>query len=159
MDRAVSVAEYRALAEFRYQIRRFLNISEQAARAAGLEPQQYLLLLALRGLPEGKQATILTLAERLQLRHHSVVGLIDRLEKRGLVRRVRGKEDRRKVLISLTARGEQILGNLARKRLAELRATGPELVRALGAVIGATRKSAACAAPAAAGQNNSRAAR
>jgi len=142
MDRAVSVAEYRALAEFRYQIRRFLNISEQAARAAGLEPQQYLLLLALRGLPEGKQATILTLAERLQLRHHSVVGLIDRLEKRGLVRRVRGKEDRRKVLISLTARGEQILGNLARKRLAELRATGPELVRALGAVIGATRKSA-----------------
>jgi len=142
MDRAVSVAEYRALAEFRYQIRRFLNISEQAARAAGLEPQQYLLLLALRGLPEGKQATILTLAERLQLRHHSVVGLIDRLEKRGLVRRVRAKEDRRKVLISLTARGEQILGNLARKRLAELRATGPELVRALGAVIGATRKSA-----------------
>jgi len=142
MDRAVSVAEYRALAEFRYQIRRFLNISEQAARAAGLEPQQYLLLLALRGLPEGKQATVLTLAERLQLRHHSVVGLIDRLEKRGLVRRVRGKEDRRKVLISLTARGEQILGNLARKRLAELRATGPELVRALGAVVGAIRKSA-----------------
>jgi len=142
MDRAVSVAEYRALAEFRYQIRRFLNISEQAARAAGLEPQQYLLLLALRGLPEGKQATILTLAERLQLRHHSVVGLIDRLEKRGLVRRVQGKEDRRKVLISLTARGEQILDNLARKRLAELRATGPELVRALGAVIGAARKSA-----------------
>jgi len=142
MDRAVSVAEYRALAEFRYQIRRFLNVSEQAARAAGLEPQQYLLLLALRGLPEGKQATILTLAERLQLRHHSVVGLIDRLEKRGLVRRVRGKEDRRKVLISLTARGEQILGNLARKRLAELRATGPELVRALGAVVGAIRKSA-----------------
>ncbi len=142
MDRAVSVAEYRALAEFRYQIRRFLNVSEQAARAAGLEPQQYLLLLALRGLPEGKQATILTLAERLQLRHHSVVGLIDRLEKRGLVRRVRGKEDRRKVLISLTARGEQILGNLARKRLTELRATGPELVRALGAVVGAIRKSA-----------------
>lgn len=142
MDRAVSVAEYRALAEFRYQIRRFLNVSEQAARAAGLEPQQYLLLLALRGLPEGKQATILTLAERLQLRHHSVVGLIDRLEKRGLVRRVQGKEDRRKVLISLTARGEQILDNLARKRLAELRATGPELVRALGAVIGAARKSA-----------------
>ncbi len=142
MDRAVSVAEYRALAEFRYQIRRFLNISEQAARAAGLEPQQYLLLLALRGLPEGKQATVLTLAERLQLRHHSVVGLIDRLEKRGLVRRVQGKEDRRKVLISLTARGEQILDNLARKRLAELRATGPELVRALGAVVGAIRKSA-----------------
>jgi DNA-binding MarR family transcriptional regulator len=142
MNRAVSVGGYRALAEFRYQIRRFLNVSEQGARAAGLEPQQYLLLLALRGLPEGKQATILTLAERLQLRHHSVVGLIDRLEKRGLVRRVQGKEDRRKVLISLTTRGEQILDHLARKRLAELRATGPELVRALGAVIGATRKSA-----------------
>ena len=142
MDRAVSVGEYRALAEFRYQIRRFLNVSDQAARAAGLEPQQYLLLLALRGLPEGKQATILTLAERLQLRHHSAVGLIDRLEKRGLVRRVRGKEDRRQVLISLTARGEQILGKLARKRLAELRATGPELVGALHAVIAATRKSA-----------------
>lgn len=142
MERAVSAADYRALAEFRYQIRRFLNVSDQAARAAGLEPQQYLLLLALRGLPEGRHATILTLAERLQLRHHSAVGLIDRLEKRELVRRVRGKEDRRQVLLSLTARGEQILGKLARKRLAELRFSGPELVRALDALIAATRKSA-----------------
>ncbi len=84
----------------------------------------------------------MTLAERLQLRHHSAVGLIDRLEKRRLVRRVRGKEDRRQVLISITARGEQILSKLAQKRLAELRATGSELVRALDALIATTRKSA-----------------
>src|SRR5216684_5513699 len=109
MAKDITTAEYQALAELRYLIRKFVREGDSAARAAGLEPQQYLLLLALRGLPEGKEATIRTLAERLQLRHHSVVGLIDRLEKRGLVRRVRGKEDRRKVLISLTARGEQIL--------------------------------------------------
>ena len=81
----ISMAEYQALAEFRYQIRRFLRFSEQAARATGLVPQQYQLLLALKGLPNGRKATISELAERLQIKHHSTVELIDRLVKRELV--------------------------------------------------------------------------
>jgi DNA-binding MarR family transcriptional regulator len=128
-------AEFRALAEFRYQIRLFLNGSERAARAAGLEPQQYLLLLALRGLPLGRDATIRQLAERMQLRHHSVVELVDRLERAQLLRRERGKEDRREVLLHLTPRGEKIILRLARQRIEELRTAAPALVRTLGAVI------------------------
>jgi DNA-binding MarR family transcriptional regulator len=141
MNRRLSPDDYRALAEFRYQIRCFLNFSEQAARSAGLEPQQYVMLLAVRGLPEGQRATIRALAERLQIRHHSAVELIDRLAHRGLVRRIRAPQDRRNVLIHLTARGERILEKLAQLRLAELRATGPALVRALEALIERTRES------------------
>src|SRR5207245_1398311 len=135
MDRAVSVAEYRALAEFRYQIRRFLNISEQAARAAGLEPQQYLLLLALRGLPEGEEATIRTLADRLALKHHSAVELIDRLEVHGYVRRSRSRDDRRRVLVALLPRGEKLLEQVARDRIGELRASGAALANAISALL------------------------
>ena len=79
----ISITEYQALAEFRYELRRFLRFSEQAARAAGFEPRQHQLLLAIKGLPEGKQATISALAERLQIAHHSTVELIDRLVERG----------------------------------------------------------------------------
>src|SRR5437588_7061226 len=93
----ISLTDYRALAEFRYQIRRFLRFSEEAAYAAGLEPQQHQLLLAIKGLPEGRKATIGELAERLQLRHHSTVELIDRLVKRELVERHRDEEDQRRV--------------------------------------------------------------
>src|SRR5258708_17635778 len=89
---AMSSTEFRALAEFRYQIRIFLNGSEEAARAAGLEPQQYQLLLALRGLPLGRDASIRELAERMQLRQNSVVELVDRLERRALLRRGRPRE-------------------------------------------------------------------
>ncbi len=142
MSHTVSSADYQALAEFRYQIRRFLNLAERGARAAGLEPQQYLLLLVLRGLPDEQQATIGNLAERLQVRHHSAVELIDRLAKRGLVRRVRGKQDRRNVLVHLTPRGDRVLTKLARQRLKELRGTGPALIRALDAVVARTRKRA-----------------
>ncbi|HYX50470.1 MAG TPA: helix-turn-helix domain-containing protein, partial [Ktedonobacteraceae bacterium] len=81
-DDEISITEYQTLAEFRYQLRRFLRFSEQAARAAGLEPQQHQLLLALKGLPEGRKATIGALAERLQLTHHSTVELVDRLVER-----------------------------------------------------------------------------
>lgn len=138
MSRSLTQAHYRALAEFRYQIRRFLNSSEQAARAAGLEPQQYQLLLAARGLPDGRTATIGNLAERLQIRHHSAVELVDRLERRGFFRRTRGKEDRREVHVRLTARGERMLAQIARGRLVELRESGPSLIRALGALVAAT---------------------
>ena len=128
-------AEFRALAEFRYQIRIFLNGSEEAARASGLEPQQYLLLLALRGLPLGSEATIRELAERMQLRHHSVVELADRLERRSLLRRERSRDDRRQVILHLTPRGEKILTRLAEQRIAELRTAAPVLVRSLTAVM------------------------
>ena len=128
-------AEFRALAEFRYRIRMFLNGSEEAARAARLEPQQYLLLLALRGLPLGRQASIQELAERMQLRHHSVVELADRLEGRSLLRRERSRDDRRQVILHLTPRGEKILTRLAKQRIAELRTAAPALVRSLTLVM------------------------
>ena len=128
-------AEFRSLAEFRYQIRVFLKGSEDAARKAGLEPQQYLFLLALRGFPAGTAATLRGLAERMQLRPHSVVELVDRLEKRSLLRRVRSRDDRREVIVHLTPRGEKILTRLAKQRINELRTAAPALVRALTAVI------------------------
>src|ERR1700680_2238727 len=135
-------AEFRALAEFRYQIRVFLNGSEETARNAGLEPQQYLLLLALRGLPLGRDASIRELAERMQLRHHSVVELVDRLERRLLLRRERSRTDLRRVMVHLTPRGEKILLRLARERIAELRTAAPALVRALTAAIRPTHGAA-----------------
>jgi len=130
-----SMAEYQALAEFRYQLRRFLRFSEQAARAAGLEPQQHQLLLAIKGLPEGKKASINTLAERLQLEHHSTVELIDRLVERGLVERCRDEADQRRVLVNLTSRGEEVLQKLSRSHEAELRSDGPALVQALNELL------------------------
>lgn len=134
--------EIRALAEFRYRIRVFLNGSEQAARSMGLEPQQYLLLLAVRGLPLRREASIRELAERMQLRHHSVVELVDRLERRTLLRRERSRQDRRQVIVHLTARGEKVLVRLAAQRLEELRTAAPALVRALTAVIRSTGRPA-----------------
>ncbi len=136
----MSPAEFRALAEFRYQIRQFLNGSEQAARAAGLEPQQYLFLLALRGLPARRTATIRELAERVQLRHHSAVEMVNRLERQQLLRRERSRADRRQVILHLTPRAEKILSRLARQRIEELRTAAPALVRALTTVIRSTRK-------------------
>lgn len=99
----ITDTDYRSLAEVRYQIRRFLHFSEQAARATGIEPQQHQLLLAVRGLD---QPSISVLAERLQIQHHSAVELVDRLAERGLVLRSRAPSDRRQVLVQLTPRGE-----------------------------------------------------
>jgi DNA-binding MarR family transcriptional regulator len=134
-NRARAADEYRALAEFRFLIRRFLNDTEKAARSVGLEPQQYQGLLALRGLPVGQHPTIRALAERLQIRHHSAVELVDRMEKRGLFRRARSKDDRRQVLLQVTSRGEKLLKRLVRHRMAEMAINGPELARALSVVI------------------------
>jgi DNA-binding MarR family transcriptional regulator len=131
MAAEITTDEYRALAELRYRIRHFLHEGDAVAQAAGLEPQQYLLLLTIRGLPPGEEATIRTLAERLVLKHHSTVELIDRLETHGYVRRSRGRDDRRRVLVSLLPRGERLLEQVARHRIGELRATGHELVRAI----------------------------
>ncbi len=128
-------ADYRALAEFRYQILRFLRFSERVARAAGLEPRQHQLLLAIKGLPEGRLPTIGELAERLQIQHHSAVELVDRLVERGLVARSRDAGDRRQVLVQLTAQGEAVLRELTRHHHAELRSLGPSLVLALEALL------------------------
>jgi DNA-binding MarR family transcriptional regulator len=128
-------AEYRALAQFRYLIRRYLNNTERVARSVGLEPQHYTCLLAVRGLPEGELATIRNISERLQVRHHSAVELIDRMEKRGLLRRERSDQDRRSVLVHVTSRGEKLLSRLVSHRMAELRITGPALAIALQSVI------------------------
>jgi DNA-binding MarR family transcriptional regulator len=135
MGRSVISKAFQELAEFRYQIICYLKKADEGARAAGLEPQQYLLLLALRGLPSGREPSIQVLAERMQVRHHSAVGMIDRLERRGFVRRERGKGDRRQVLVRLTARGNAVLGKLAKQRIADLRTMAPELVSALGAIV------------------------
>ena len=126
-----SPTEYRALAEFRYQIRRFLQFSADAAREHGIEPQQHQLLLALKGLPDGFRPTIRELAERLQIQHHSAVELVDRLAERGAVRREHAGEDRREVLVRLTRHGTALLCRLSLAHHNELEKTGPLLVKAL----------------------------
>jgi DNA-binding MarR family transcriptional regulator len=134
----VSPSQYQALSEFRYHIRKFLYFSENAARAAGLEPQQHQLLLAVKGFAgEDDGPTIGYLAERLQLRHHSTVELIDRMEKRLMVYRRVGEEDRRRVIVGLTKTAESLLKNLSNRHIAEIRQMGPGLVTALQRVLAA----------------------
>jgi DNA-binding MarR family transcriptional regulator len=131
----LSDGEYAALAELRHQLRRFLAFSETEARSVDLEPRQHQLLLALRGLPAGVTPTVGALADRLLLRHHTVVELIDRLEKRSLVRRERDKDDRRQARITLTKRGGDTLRRLSIAHRDELGTLGPELVTALRRVL------------------------
>ena len=131
IKKTLALSDYRELAELRYQARRFLHFSKQAAQQLGLEPQQHQLMLALKGLPLGIRPTIGTLAERLQLQHHSTVELVNRLSVGGLVPRHRGGEDRRQVLLALTAKVEKILRELSVGHKAELRTRGPALVSAL----------------------------
>ncbi|HEX6804945.1 MAG TPA: MarR family transcriptional regulator [Terriglobales bacterium] len=130
MDRNGNLTQrdFQSLAEFRHQIRRFLRFSERAARNAGLEPRQHQLLLALKGLPPEVRPRIGELAERLQIQHHSAVELVNRLETGGLVRRHRGTQDRREVLLELTARGEKTLRQLSLDHRAELLSQGPQLL-------------------------------
>jgi DNA-binding MarR family transcriptional regulator len=123
--------DYATLAEFRYHIRRFIRFSEQAARSVGLNGQQHQLLLAVKGLPAGLRPTVGTLAERLHLRHHTAVELVDRLVDRGLVRRAPDQTDRRQVLVTITARGNTILRRLTRIHREELHTAGPALLETL----------------------------
>lgn len=129
-------AEYRALAELRYRIRRFVHFSEGAARQAGLEPQQHQLLLAIKGIPVDRPATIGDLAERLQLKPNSANELVRRAELRGLVATERGEDDRRQVLVSLTDEGENALHDLSVAHLEELRSEARALVEGLEQLIG-----------------------
>ena len=122
----VSPSEYETLASLRYALRQFLHFSEQAAVDAGLTPQQHQALLAIKGFG-GNRMTIGELAERLQLRPHSAVGLANRLVVQGLARRKRATADRRQVHLLLTARGETVLERLSATHKEQLRRIGPDL--------------------------------
>ncbi len=122
-----SKTDYEILAEFRYTLRRFLRFSESAAGEVGLTPQQHQALLAIKGFPGREKITIGELAERLQLRHHSAVGLADRLEAENLIRRSPGADDRRQVYISLTPHGDAIIERLSALHHEELLRLTPQL--------------------------------
>ena len=113
--------DFEALARFRFGIRRYLRFSEETVRDHGLTPQHYQLLLALKGFPGRDWATVRELAERLQLRHHSVVELINRAQGQGLVERVPHPDDARAVRVQLTGDGGQILTRLSALHRDELR--------------------------------------
>ncbi len=131
----LTLSDYQALAEFRYQIRSFLHFSEQAVKQAGLERGQYQLMLAIKGMPAGVRPRIRELASRMAIRHHSAVELVNRLEAGGFVHRARAHDDRREVLLALTPKGEKVLGELALHHHDELLRAGPELVAALRRVM------------------------
>jgi DNA-binding MarR family transcriptional regulator len=105
--------DFEALARFRFGIRRYLRFSEETVRRNGLTPQQYQLLLALKGFPGREWATVGELAERLQLRHHSMGELVNRAQAQGLVRRAPDPDDARVVRVELTAQGDDVLGRLS----------------------------------------------
>ncbi len=115
-----SKAEFEALAEFRYQLRKYLRFSEEVTHREGVTPLQYLLLLQLRGYPGRQWATVVELAERLQAKHHGVVALVSRCEQLGLVRRVSSASDLRKVEVHLTREGETMVNVLAQLHRTEL---------------------------------------
>ena len=135
MSTTATQPNFKAMAELRYQIRRFLRFSENAARQAGIEPQQHQLLLAVRGLPDVLKPTIGVLAERMQLQHHSTVELIDRLVERGFLFRLRSTDDKRQVLVKLTHDGEEFLKRLSLHHLQELQSAGPTFVKVLQSLI------------------------
>jgi DNA-binding MarR family transcriptional regulator len=112
-SKPMTMRQYRALADFRYELRRFLRYSEELTRRHGVTPLQYQLLLQVKGHPNPEQATIGALAERLQAKHHGAVALISRCEEAALVTRRVSDEDRRAVVVKLTAKGERLLERLA----------------------------------------------
>jgi DNA-binding MarR family transcriptional regulator len=130
--RRIDKSQYEMLAAFRYALRRFLRFSEGAAEAAGITAQQHQALLAIKGFPARDKITVSELAERLQLRHHSAVGLIDRLVAEKLVVREPSAADRRQVLVQLTSRGEAVLEKLASVHREQLKRIGPEISQLLG---------------------------
>lgn len=130
-DKKLSRPEYKALAEFRYQIRKYLRYMEEKARGRGYHPQQYQLLLAIEGLPDGTTPTIKTLAERMQLNHNSTVELVDRCEKRGLLRRTHEGINRREVTVAATPAGIRMMEDQANASRSELREIGPVLFASL----------------------------
>ncbi|WP_200941212.1 MarR family transcriptional regulator [Afipia sp. Root123D2] len=129
--RRPSQADYEALSQFRYLIRCFLEFSQNAARAHGLTPRQHQALLAIRGYPDGKPVAIGDLAERLRIRHHTTVELVDRLSEAGLVERVIDPDDQRRVLLGLTNLADRHLAGLSAAHLDELSRIEPLLRQVL----------------------------
>ena len=127
ISRPLVKTQYETLAAFRYVLRQFLRFSETAAQAAGVTPQHHQALLAIKGFPGRDHVTVGELAERLQLRHHSAVGLVDRLVAEKLVLRATSSEDRRRVLIHLASRGEKVLEKLSEVHRKQLQRIGPEI--------------------------------
>jgi DNA-binding MarR family transcriptional regulator len=131
-SRKFAKKSYEALADLRYALRRFFAFSEQAAGSAGLTPQQYQALLAVKGARERSDLSIGEIAERLMIRHHSAVELVDRLEKGGLVVRLKDKDDARRVAVRLSAKAERLMDGLAAAHLRELEGIRPVLEQLLG---------------------------
>jgi DNA-binding MarR family transcriptional regulator len=131
MKPKLSKDQYELLASFRYALRRFLHFSETAACAAGITPQHHQALLAIKGFPKRHSASVGELAERLQIRHHSAVGLVDRLVAEKLVRREPSSGDHRQVIVCLTRRGQSVLEKLSELHHIQLKVLGPELRRML----------------------------
>ncbi|HVY69429.1 MAG TPA: MarR family transcriptional regulator [Verrucomicrobiae bacterium] len=127
MPPKITKAQYESLAEWRYALRQFLHFSEEAARAAGVTPQQHQALLAIRGFPGRDKVTVGELSERLQVRHHSAVGLANRLVMERLVARTHDEKDRRQVYLELTPRGEMVLEQLSTAHREQLRRIGPRI--------------------------------
>ena len=132
---------YRALTEFRHQLRTFILASEDAAHQAGLHPQQHQLLLAIAGVPEGVTPSIAYAAELLVLKHNTVVELVDRCEAEGLLRRAIDPADRRRVCLRITPRGQRVLDRLSLAHLRELDSLAPRLIEALKEVLRTQTKS------------------
>nr|WP_258582978.1 helix-turn-helix domain-containing protein [Mesorhizobium sp. AR02] len=128
---AIKQADYQRLSEFRYLIRRFLEFSQIQAEDAGLTPRQHQALLAIKGYPGGGPVTVGDLAERLRIRHHSAVELVNRLSEAGLVARDQDKDDHRRVLLRLTDRADDCLAELSAVHLDELSRIEPMLRRLL----------------------------
>jgi DNA-binding MarR family transcriptional regulator len=121
----------RSLAEFRYQMRKFLSFSEMASERVGIGAQQYQLMQVIAAMPEGQKASITYLAERMILRHNSTVELVDRAERTGLVRREHDEMDLRRSLVRLTKEGETVLWRLVSEHLGELAPRAESLIEAL----------------------------
>jgi len=134
-------ADFERLASFRYALRRFLHFSEMATARVGLTGQQYQALLVVRSRDGRVPVTMNDLARQLLIRHNSAVGLVDRLCALGLMSRARVADDRRKVRLRLTSKGEQVLGRLASVHRLKLRRIGPEIHRFLGELTGAWSRS------------------
>ena len=131
----LDLAHLQRLAEFRFQLRRFLHFSNVAAEEAGLHNQQYQMLQCVGGMPDGLSPTIANVATRMLLKHNSAVELVDRTIDQGLIRRTADPFDHRRILLRLTPQGERVLASLAEFHMRELEQSGPELVRALNQVL------------------------